>query len=151
MIISNSKPEIPVAAPRGAHFYRIHDLSLREIEGEPADVLDLNIMLQWLIQHKDNPELLDAVHDINANAGISVNLKNLHAGQAALADIFIDNREDSTGPVLLPLDAIAQLILHHEKHKNIEKRDIIINFITSLGLEPNLPKLRADYCPTCGK
>jgi hypothetical protein len=151
MQISNTRPEIPLPAERAAHFHRLHDTHVQEVDGEPVDVLSPQLMCDWLIRYKDDGILFGVIHDINANAGIAVNIANLRAGKTAPADLLIDNREPAGGPVPVPLSDIANLMLHHEKHKQPQHRDLLVSFLAEVGLEPNLPRLRAELCPTCGK
>lgn len=136
---------------RDAHFHRLHDSYVREIDGELVDVLDAQLLVDWLVKYKNSPVLLDAIHDIPANVGIAVNLPALRGGKTAISDLLIDNREPAGGPIIFPLETVAHILTIHEKTKAFEKRDILIEFLRAHGLEPNMIRIRAEMCPTCGK
>jgi hypothetical protein len=154
MQISNTRPEIPVPAERAAPFHRLHDTYVQEVDGEPVDVLSPQLICDWLIKYKDDDILFEAIHDVIGNLGIGASKIRIRQGLTDPKDILIDNREPPGGLVLLDKEGITimgALLVEHEKKKQVVHRDTIISFLNEVGLEPNLPRLRAELCPTCGK
>lgn len=144
--IAKNKASIPVNPARGPHFQELHPGSRVETEaGEETYQLPLDVLADTL-QTLEEPAYT-AVLDIAANAGLA-----LEAGQfRAHADHSIARNGLGEEFVKLPLQDIINLLVHHSKRGQTIQQAAILQFMQTLGLEANLTRILADFCPTCGK
>ena len=170
--ISKVKPDFPVEAKRGPHFYMLHPDNMHEVDGEEIYSIPAALAIKHLAANKDSVPGHDAIKCLMGSCGVHTNSEAIKAGVTDPHSIFFRAHSDhfvvtpDKGEVLrLRLDSVIAQIVDHTKWKSAELHPEQIlggvhsenhlaaldAFLKELGLEPNHARIVAEFCKDCGK
>lgn len=153
--------------PLGPHFWRSHDKNVVEDrDGELQDALDLDQVVRYLDEEPEDPELREAMNLVFGNCGLCIRWGMFDAGERAVGKLFVMPRdkdgknrgENFTGQgerfTMLLLEHVAKVLEGCHSDGTEQGKKIyghIERFVKEAGLEPNIDRIKAEFCPTCGK
>jgi hypothetical protein len=155
MIEISKNPNLPfLDHPRGPHFFLQDTKLLHEnASGEEVYELPLADIVEYLKPDPENMLKIEAMGLLSGNNGMGItwhqNKENRDVASAfapngplihtdALGNKFID----------MNLERIA-LVLARNPFKEV--KEYLITFLTQVGIKPNMERINADYCTTCGQ
>ncbi len=152
MIELSKDPTSPfLTNPNGPHFTLTNLGHLFEDEnGEDAFELPLQKMVEYLLENPFDKDRIEAIALISNNNGMALMHHLLGSGETSVDRLFSSN-----GPLIhkgnkidFNLERLA-IVLARNPYPEVKKH--IINFITQIGLKPNLERIQQEFCVNCGK
>lgn len=139
--------------PHGPHFIKVHDRHLIESDGEEAYELPLSEFVTWLESHLDDPLAIEAVALITNNHGIQFKHWLFREGERATATLFVAEPESQS--ILNPIHP-ARILGDKRSHPAYPDSAPLIGayiseLLTIIGIRPNMSRINAEFCSTCGK
>jgi hypothetical protein len=138
--------------PRGPHFIlTTHELLRENAAGEEVYELPLQKIVDYLDQHPGDKDCIEAMNLITCNNGMAL-LHHKLPNEKNVALLFAPNgplvHMSEKGDFLdMNLERLA-VVLVRNPYPDVKKH--IADFISSVGLTPNLERLEAEFCATCG-
>ena len=140
-----------LAHPRGPHFTLLADTFLTEdAGGNDSIVMPLDVFLDYLEEAPEDKDRHEAVALLTSNNGMALvyhtNPGAHHTVQSAFSANFPTVHPDGT--LKLELLHVAVVLA---QNPNQEVKQEIMELLRRMKIEPNLARIKAEYCKDCGK
>lgn len=137
----------------GPHFVETHDRHAEEVDGEIAYRLPLQEFIDYLDSHPDDPMAIEAVALVTNNHGLVFLHHNYTLGERNLSMLFLKKPEASEHLVPVhPARILGRQFDFPGKSGSWPEIEAhLIALLDIIGIKPNLHRIRAEFCPNCGK